>query len=96
MEGSWLSRRGDPHLARAAAGWLCRRHTETSLSQLADSLGLSRADSVPNLTRRLERRLKATPQLSDDLAEILRQASEPDAGRHEVRADPQRAGQKTR
>jgi putative transposase len=85
LEGLWLSRRGDPHLARPVAAWLCRRHTEATLRQLADSLGLSRADSVPNLTRRLERRLKATPQLSDDLAEILRRVTASDAGSPEVR-----------
>jgi hypothetical protein len=74
LEGAWLSRRGDPHLARPVAAWLCRRETEASLRQLADWLGLSRADSVPNLTRRLERRLKATPELSADLSAILRRA----------------------
>jgi chromosomal replication initiation ATPase DnaA len=66
LEGVWFSRRGDSHLARAVAAWLCRRETEASLRQLADRLGLSRADSVPDLTRRLERRLKATPELSAD------------------------------
>ena len=63
LEGSWLSRRGNPHIARPVAAWLCRRHAEASLRQLAVALGLSRADSVPNLTRRLERRLNATPEL---------------------------------
>ena len=81
LDSSSLSRRHDPHLARAAAAWLCRRHTEASLRQLAEWLGPSRADSVPNLTRRLEARLKASPQLSDDLAEILRRAGAPAAGR---------------
>ena len=72
LDDASLSRRHDPHLARAVAAWLCRRHTEASLRELAEWLGLSRADSVPNLTRRLEARLKASPELSDDLAEILR------------------------
>ncbi len=79
LEGPWLARHGDPHLARPVVAWLCRRHTEASLRQLAELLGLSRADSVPNLTRRLERRLKARPELFNDLAEILRRAIEPDA-----------------
>jgi len=56
------------------AAWLCRRHTEASLRELAQWLSLSRADSVPNLTRRLEARLKASPQLAGDLAEILNRA----------------------
>jgi hypothetical protein len=50
-------------------GWL---RSVSLLRQLADWLGLSRADSVPNLTRRLERQLKMTPKLSKDLTEILR------------------------
>jgi chromosomal replication initiation ATPase DnaA len=79
LEGAWLSRRGDPHLARPVAAWLCRRETEASLRQLAEWLGLSRADSVPNLTRRLERRLKATPELSAELSAILRRKIAPDA-----------------
>jgi hypothetical protein len=62
------------------AAWLCRRHTEASLRELAQWLGLSRADSVPNLTRRLEARLNAAPRLSDDLAEILKRATAPGAG----------------
>jgi hypothetical protein len=79
LEGASLSRRHDPHLARAVAAWLCRRHTEASLRDLTEWLGLSRADSVPNLTRRLEARLKASPELCDDLTEILKRASAPAA-----------------
>ena len=80
LDEAALSRRHDPHMARAVAAWLCRRHTEASLRDLAAWLGLSRADSVPNLTRRIETRLKASPELSNDLAEILKRASSPDAG----------------
>jgi hypothetical protein len=71
----YLSKHLDPRLARAIAARLCCRHTEASLRELAQWLGLSRADSVPNLTRRLEARLKASPELSKDLAEIMRQAA---------------------
>jgi len=53
LDGSSLSRRHDRNLARAVAAWLCRRFTEASLRQLAEWLGLSPADGVPNLTRRL-------------------------------------------
>jgi putative transposase len=77
LDGAALARRHDPHLARAVAAWLCRRHTEASLRELANWLGLSRADSVPNLTRRLEARLKSSPGLSDDLTEIMTRASAP-------------------
>jgi chromosomal replication initiation ATPase DnaA len=75
LDDGSLSRRLDPLVARAVAAWLCRRHTEATLRELATWLGLSRADRVPNLTRRLEARLKASPELSSDLAEILKQAS---------------------
>ncbi len=51
LDRSALGQRGDPHIARAVAAWLCRRHSEVPLRELAPRLGLSRADSVPNLTR---------------------------------------------
>ena len=86
LDDAALSRRHDPHLARAVAAWLCRRHTEASLRELAASLGLSRPDSVPNLTRRIETRLKTSPELSNDLAEILKRASSPDVGVHQHKA----------
>ncbi len=57
LDSASLSRRHDPHIARPVAAWLCRRHSEVSLRQLTEWLGLSRTDSVPNLTRRLEERL---------------------------------------
>jgi hypothetical protein len=59
---------------------LCRRHTEAPLRELAECLGLSRADSVPNLTRRLEARLNVSPRLADDLAQILSRARRPAEG----------------
>ncbi len=77
LDDAALSRRHDSHLARANAAWLCRRYTEASLRELAKWLGLSRADSVPNLTRRLEARLGASSELSDDLTEIMTRASAP-------------------
>jgi hypothetical protein len=80
LDDAALSRRHDPHVARAVAAWLCGRHTEASLRELAASLGLSRPDSVPNLTRRFETRLKTSPELSNDLAEILKLASSADVG----------------
>jgi hypothetical protein len=68
-------KRHDPHMARAVAAWLCRRHTEATLAELAEWLGLSRADSVPNLTRRFQARLKSQPELLNDVEEILRRAT---------------------
>jgi chromosomal replication initiation ATPase DnaA len=81
VEPALLAKRHDPHMARAVAAWLCRRHTEATLANLAEWLGLSRADSVPNLTRRLEAQLKSRPELLNDLAEILRRASDVPADR---------------
>src|SRR5271166_5993646 len=62
---------GDPDNARAVAAWLCRRHTEVPPGDLAPLLGLSRADSVPDLTRRMDARLRAHPQLADELQQIM-------------------------
>jgi hypothetical protein len=42
-------------------------------SRRAGRLGLSRADGVPNLTRRFQAQLKAQPELLNDVEEILRQ-----------------------
>jgi hypothetical protein len=88
LDEAALSRRHDPHVGRAVAAWLCRRHTEASLRELAVWLGLSRADSVPNLTRRIETRLKTSPELSNDLAAIIKRARSPDPG------DPQANGKR--
>ena len=75
VEPALLAKRHDSHRARAVAAWLCRRHTEATLGELAEWLGLSRADSVPNLTRRFQAQLKSRPELLNDVEEILRQAT---------------------
>jgi REP element-mobilizing transposase RayT len=72
LDPAALGRRHDPHIARAVAAWLCRRHTEAPLRELAARLGLSRADSVPNLTRRVEASLATSPRLTEDLEQIMR------------------------
>jgi putative transposase len=96
LDNELLSRRGDPHLARAVAAWLCRRHTEASLRELAQWLGLSRADSVPNLTRRVDAMLTTSPKLSKDLVKILKRANAQSAGIDPADAPrnrvPQRSG----
>jgi hypothetical protein len=73
LDSSALLCRYDPHLARAVAASLCRRHTEAPLRELAVRLGLSGATSVPNLTRRLEARLEHSPRLARELTAIMRQ-----------------------
>ena len=72
LDASALRSRHDPHLARAVATWLCRRHSEAFLQELAVCFNLSRAASVPNLTRRLEASLKRSPRLARDLPAIMR------------------------
>jgi hypothetical protein len=85
-----------PHIARAVAAWLCRRHTEATLAELAEWLGLSRADSVPNLTRRLEAQLKSQPELLDDFAEILRRATSVAANHGRIVKTPKEPGRQSR
>jgi REP element-mobilizing transposase RayT len=74
-----LTRRGARDHCRGLAAYLARRHTDATLAQVAMDLGLSRADSVPNLTRRIEKCLTSSPALRDDLRaieEALRGAQE--------------------
>jgi hypothetical protein len=47
-----LSQRGSRHPARAAPAYLARRHTAATNRELMETLGVSRPESVPNLTRR--------------------------------------------
>jgi AraC-like DNA-binding protein len=72
LESSALALRHDPHVAQSVAAWLCRRHAEATLGDLAARFGLSRADSVPNLTRRFEARLATSTRLAEELRQILR------------------------
>jgi hypothetical protein len=72
LEPDDLAHRGDSHLARAVAAWLCRRHTEEPLHALAARFGHSRADSVPNLTRRADARLQSLPEFAYELERVLR------------------------
>jgi putative transposase len=71
LEAGALTRRHDRHIARSVAAWLCRRHTEATLSALAGRLGQSRADSVLSLVRRMEARLRTSPQLNKDVESIV-------------------------
>jgi hypothetical protein len=51
LDRSALLRRHDPHLARAVAAWLCRRHTEATLRELALRLSAHGVCSVVNPER---------------------------------------------
>ena len=77
IEPSELARRGSRHPARAAMAYLARRHTTATNGELAGTLGVSRAESVPNLTRRFGSWLSNDPQtrkqlrrLDDELAAV--------------------------
>jgi hypothetical protein len=52
IEREELSQRGSRHPARAAMAYLARQRTSATNAELAQVLGLSRSECVPNLTRR--------------------------------------------
>jgi REP element-mobilizing transposase RayT len=54
IEETELSRRGSREPARAAMAYVARRHTAATNADLTELLGVSRAESVPNLTRRYD------------------------------------------
>jgi hypothetical protein len=100
-----LSRRHDHQLTRPVAAWLCRRRTVATLREMGEWLGISRADSVPNPSRRLEARLKTSPELCADLIEIFKLANEPaertgsastDSTRAPLRSSPPKTRNKAR
>lgn len=70
LELDALGERRNPHIARAVAAGLCRQLTEATLRELAERLGLSRADSVPNLTRRFEAKMATSARLRKEVASI--------------------------
>ena len=60
-----------PTSRTAVAAWLCRQHCEVKLHDLSHRLGLSRADSVPDLTRRIDARMRNQPQLADEFQRTM-------------------------
>ena len=64
--------------------------------ELAEWLDHSRADSVPNLTRRLEAQLKSQPERLDDFAEILRRATSVAANHGRIVKTPKEPGRQSR
>jgi len=70
VKRSELSRRGNRHPARAALAYLARRRTAATNTELADLLGLSRAESVPNLTRRFRAWVSADPAVRRQLRRL--------------------------
>ena len=74
-----LGWRGTRDWTRAVTAYLARRWSDVTLAELARDLGLSRPDSVPNLTRRVERERQSSARLQADLQaieDLLRLAKE--------------------
>ena len=63
VERSELGRRGSRHPARSALAYLARRRTTATNADLMVVLGVSRPESVPNLTRRFAARLSADREI---------------------------------
>jgi REP element-mobilizing transposase RayT len=73
VKSSELSRRGSPHESRAALAYLARKHTMATHRDLVELLGVSRPDSVPNLTRRFARWVTERPDVRSRLASLEKQ-----------------------
>ena len=70
IEQSELSQRGSRHPARAAMAYLARRHTAATNAELMAVLGVSRAESVPNLTRRFQAWLSSDSRVRKTLERL--------------------------
>jgi hypothetical protein len=71
VEPSEFGRRGSRHPARAALAYLARHYTMSTNAALVPVLGLSRPESVPNLTRRFNTWLEADPCVREQLTRML-------------------------
>jgi chromosomal replication initiation ATPase DnaA len=68
-----IEKRGGESLSRDVAAWLCRQLTSCTLRELAVVFGLGHADSVRNLTRRVDRALPDSRKLRQDFAAIRKE-----------------------
>jgi hypothetical protein len=66
---TFRNRRGES-ISRDLSAWLSRQLTSCTLRELAAGLGLGHADSVRNLTRRVDRALPDSSKLRQDIAAI--------------------------
>jgi len=73
-----LRRRGSRHPARAALAYLARRFTTVTNAGLVPELGVSRAESVPNLTRRFAAWLATDAKVRKRLGASSRNCNLPD------------------
>ena len=72
VDRSELARRGSRSPARAALAFLARKYTEATLADLVPVLGVSRPESVPNLTRRFSIWLESQNDARRDLKRLQR------------------------
>jgi REP element-mobilizing transposase RayT len=72
VDRSELARRGSRRPVRAAMAYLAREHTESTLSELVPLLGVSRPESVPNLTRKFTALLARQPDARRHLETLER------------------------
>jgi REP element-mobilizing transposase RayT len=70
IEHDALGRRGSGVLAHAALAYVARARTTATNAELAPILGLSRPESVPNLTRLFRARLKTETRVRADLRSL--------------------------
>jgi putative transposase len=77
IESSELGLRGSRHPARAALAYAARARTVATNAELAVILGVSRAESVPNLTRRFGAWLATDAKVRAQLRQIEEQLYEP-------------------
>jgi REP-associated tyrosine transposase len=73
VDRSELACRGSRGSARAALAYLARQHTEVTLAELVPVLGLSRPESVPNLTKKFSGLLQRQPQARQELKRLERE-----------------------
>ena len=67
-----LAARGSRPPARAALAYLAKHHTEATRAELVPILGLSRPESVPNLSARFAALLQSESNARRDLLELER------------------------
>jgi hypothetical protein len=65
-----LGQRGRHTEMRSVAAWLAKRHTQATLQELAEPLGLGRPQSVGNLTRRVDLALRKSRKLRGTIKQI--------------------------
>jgi hypothetical protein len=65
-----LAARGSRSQARDALAYLTKHYTECTRANLVPNLGLSRPESVPNLSARFHSLLKTVPTVQRDLTAL--------------------------